>query len=162
MTVTGDHFKELLSSLPAGVTVVTTAVGDDLHGATCSAVCSVSADPPQLLVCLSRASRTGAAVRASGRFAVNILRDGRESLAARFASPTADRFGGLEVSWHEAAPVLPQEALVAWAACEVVQVIPAGTHDVVVGSVLAGEAMPEPPLLYFQRAYRALSQAAAL
>jgi flavin reductase (DIM6/NTAB) family NADH-FMN oxidoreductase RutF len=162
MTVTADQFRELLASLPAGVTVVTAALGSDLHGATCSAVCSVSAEPPQLLVCLSHASRTGAAVRSSGRFAVNILRDGGESLAARFASPTADRFGGLDLRWHEGAPVLPESALVAWATCEVVQVVPAGTHDVVVGSVVGGQALPEPPLLYFQRAYRALRQPAVL
>lgn len=162
MTVTSDQFRELLASLPAGVTVVTTCVGDELHGATCSAVCSVSADPPQLLVCLSRSSRTGAAVRRSGRFAVNILRDGSEGLAARFASPSADRFSGLQVRSEQGAPVLPADELVAWAACEVVQVIPAGTHDVVVGSVLAGESMPQPPLLYFQRAYRVLSQSAAV
>src|SRR4051812_9405794 len=56
MTVDRAHFIDAMSRGVTGVTVVTTSgeLGD--FGQTVSAMCSVSADPPLLLVCINRKS----------------------------------------------------------------------------------------------------------
>jgi flavin reductase (DIM6/NTAB) family NADH-FMN oxidoreductase RutF len=54
-----------------------------------------------LVVCLHRDAPTQEAVVASGAFAVNILREGDDRLARRFATPQEDyrgRFGRLQIA----------------------------------------------------------------
>src|SRR5438552_17456767 len=106
-----------MASYPAGVAIVTTLETDGTpRGLTTTAVSSVSADPPLLLVCVDLTSRTLPALRAGGRFVVNFLREGRAELARLFASKRDDKFE--HVSWRASAsgiPVLEDDAP-AWAA----------------------------------------------
>ena len=50
-------------------------------GATANAVTSLSLDPPMMLACLDRGSRTLTSVRAQGRSVCNALAAGQEELA---------------------------------------------------------------------------------
>src|SRR6187431_554483 len=80
-----DEFRRALAAYPTGVTVVT-AIGDEgPSGATANSVTSLSLDPPMMLACLDRGSRTLTSVRAQGRFGVNALAAGQEELARRFS-----------------------------------------------------------------------------
>ena len=116
MPVERDLFVEIMASYPAGVAIVTTLDADGTpRGLTTTAVSSVSAEPPLLLVCVDLTSRTLPALRAGGRFVVNFLREGRSELARTFASKTEDKFEGVEWSPTAAGlPVLHEDAL-AWA-----------------------------------------------
>ncbi len=156
MPVDRATFLEIMASYPAGVAVVTTLDPEGApRGLTTTAVAGVSADPPLLLVCVDLTSRTLPALRAGGRFVVNVLREGRTELARLFASKQDDKFDS--VAWRPSAnglPVLADDAL-AWAECLVVQELEPSDHAVVLGQVedgmgLAGEA-GELPLVYYRR-----------
>ena len=139
MPVERDLFVEIMASYPAGVAVVTTLDADGTpRGLTTTAVSSVSAEPPLLLVCVDLTSRTLPALRAGGRFVVNFLREGRSELARTFASKAEDKFEGVE--WSATAsglPVLHADAL-AWAECVTVHEIEPGDHVILLGQVEEG------------------------
>jgi flavin reductase (DIM6/NTAB) family NADH-FMN oxidoreductase RutF len=155
-------FFAIMGAFPTGVAIVT-AVDASGHarGLTCNALCSVSAEPPLMLVCVERGSTTLPAIRHSGRFAVNYLAAGREALARLFASKEPDKFG--EVAWQPAdngMPWLHQDS-VALAECTTTQEIEAGDHVIFIGRVEGGHPPEEGsrPLLFFRRGYGTLSGA---
>src|SRR3954454_24327215 len=76
VAVDRSTFFQIMSAFPTGVAIVTTVEEDGTpRGLTTNAVTSVSADPPILLVCIDKDSRTLPALRASRRFVVNFMRD---------------------------------------------------------------------------------------
>jgi flavin reductase (DIM6/NTAB) family NADH-FMN oxidoreductase RutF/plasmid maintenance system antidote protein VapI len=149
-------FFALMSAFPTGVTIVATLDEDGQpRGLTCTAVCSLSADPPLLLVCIDRRSRTLPALRYSGRFVVNYLLAGRGELSNRFAGHQPDRW--LDTAWRPTRTGLPwlHADSLAYAECSLVQEIPSGDHVICVGRVDGGQP-PAPgtqPLMYFRRGY---------
>lgn len=150
------HFFEIMSAFPTGVAIVTTLAEDGTpRGLTTNAVCSVSADPPLLLVCVDRGSRTLPALLHSKRFVVNFIAEGRHELADLFASKTDDKFA--QVAWRpglHGMPCLHEDAL-AYAECSTEQQFDAGDHMILTALVEDG-ATPDPhavPILYFRRAY---------
>jgi flavin reductase (DIM6/NTAB) family NADH-FMN oxidoreductase RutF len=156
MPVDRDTFVEIMASYPAGVAVVTTLEADGTpRGLTTTAVSSVSADPPLLLVCVDLTSRTLPALRDGGRFVVNILREGRAELARLFASKRDEKFD--HVAWRPTGsgmPVLEADAL-AWAECVTVHEIEPGDHVILLGRVEegAGAADEDAPLMYYRRSW---------
>ncbi|MEU2792398.1 flavin reductase family protein [Streptomyces sp. NPDC007100] len=158
-TVTRDAFRTLMGSHPSGVAVITTAdVQGTPYGFTCTALCSVSLDPPQLLVCAGNNGSTLPVLAARGAFTVNLLHSAGRRAAEAFAGPAAERFSS--VPWQPAPatglPVLTQDAHTT-AECRVTRLIPAGDHTMVIGEVLATQthapAAEEAPLLYGMRRY---------
>lgn len=154
-----EELFAIMSAFPTGVAVVTTRDAQGRpRGLTAQSVASVSAEPPLVLVCIDRESRTLPALRASRRFVVNFLRADRGALCARFASKTEDKFAG--VAWREAAdgmPVLHEDAL-AHAECTTERELQVGDHVVVIGLVVGGQP-PEPdgvPLVYYRRRFSPL------
>lgn len=149
-------FFEVMASFPTGVAVVTTVDAAGIpRGLTTTAVCSVSADPPTLLVSIAHASRTLDAVRGRGSFVVNFVGDGRTELCLRFASKVEDKFEG--VAWQltgGGVPLLHEDAI-AWAECTVACEVDVADHSLVVGKVVAGglSAELEAPLLYYRRSW---------
>src|SRR6266536_4037747 len=94
-----ELFKNVIGSFPAGVTIVTARGADGVpRGLTSNAVCSVSANPPLLLVCVDKRSQTLPSIQTSGAFVVNFLVAGREELSNRFASKDPDKLAG--VAWE--------------------------------------------------------------
>ncbi|MET9834937.1 flavin reductase family protein [Streptomyces sp. NPDC006385] len=84
MAIDPQQLRTCLGHFATGVTVVSCAVGDTLHGATVNAFTAVSLDPPLVLVSLDRASK--AARLLPGRpFTVNVLAEEQRHLALRFA-----------------------------------------------------------------------------
>ena len=59
--------------LAAGVTIVTTGLGEQRAGLTATSVSSLTAEPPRLLVCIHRDADTHALILRSRAFAVNVL-----------------------------------------------------------------------------------------
>jgi flavin reductase (DIM6/NTAB) family NADH-FMN oxidoreductase RutF len=149
-------FFSIMSAFPSGVTVLTTLDPDGRpKGLTCTSTCSLSAEPPLLLVCIDGRSSSLPALRQSGRFVVNYLLAGRGDLSNRFASRDQDRWQG--VAWRatrSGMPWLHADSL-AYAECTLVQEMPGGDHVVVIGRVDGGQP-PAPgtkPLMYFRRSY---------
>jgi len=86
-------FKDVLAHWASGVTIVTANDEGIVHGMTVSSFSSLSLEPPLVLVCAFRGSRTRELIGRSGRFAVNLLAEGQAGLATRFAGrrTTCDR-----------------------------------------------------------------------
>lgn len=156
MGIGPDEFRHVLGHFASGVTVVTTWDADGRPtGLTASAFTSVSLEPPLILVCVDHKAQSYPALRASGRFAVNVLAVEHETLSRRFATTDADKFNG--VSYHPGPlglPLLP-EAL-AHLECRTVHAYSGGDHTIFVGEVEAAHAHDGEPLLYFRGDYTRL------
>ena len=151
-----ERFRLALASYPTGVTVVTAIGPNGPSGATANAVTSLSLDPPMMLACLDRDSRTLASVRAAGRFGVNALAAGQEELALRFAAknPEPEQWEGVEWGESQGSPRLADALM--WVACELHDLIAGGDHLIATGSVLNVESREGMPLIFHRGAYRDL------
>jgi flavin reductase (DIM6/NTAB) family NADH-FMN oxidoreductase RutF len=159
---TGSHavarqtFFEIMASFPSGVVVVTTLGAEGSpRGLTTTAVASVSADPPTVLVCVDQSSRTLAGLRARRRFVINFMAEGRSHLCLLFASKEDDKFASVDwVGTKTGLPLLHRDAL-AWAECSILHDVEIGDHALLVARVDDGGVQPElePPLMYYRRSW---------
>lgn len=156
MPVSQEEFRTALSRFASGVTVVTTKDGGGkIHGLTVSAFCSVSLEPPLVLVCIEKAAASHFAFQESGLFAANVLNVTQQDISERFASQLIDRFDGLDFSLSEHG--LPTLAgCLATLECKIVHSYDGGDHTVYIGTVLNSDANDGDPLLYFRSDYRTL------
>lgn len=154
-----------MARLGAAVNVITTVGPDGPCGLTASAVCSVTDDPPTLLLCINRESDMNVAFRSSGVLCVNTLAASQEALSPLFAGFTgvaqADRFAAEQwTTLVTGAPVLT-DSIVSFD-CRVTQSTEVGTHTVFFCEVQAIQASgAHEGLIYFGRSYhRIIVQAA--
>ncbi|HEY4774145.1 MAG TPA: flavin reductase, partial [Xanthobacteraceae bacterium] len=153
-------FREALSRYGAAVHVVTTDGAAGRTGFTATAVCSVSDDPPTLLVCLNRKSQASALIAANRTFCVNTLPADAEALSDVFAGRTgavgAERFKlGTWTTLSTGAPVLT--SAIAACDCRLVEIKAVASHNVIFGVVETVALGPDAPaLVYRGRAYRSL------
>jgi len=157
MTVTPQAFIQAMRQLAAGVTLITTAHDGRRAGLTATAVCSVSADPPQLLACINRQAETHRLIAQSGAFAVNVLASGQHRLAEIFAGGGGlygeHRFAAADwTTMITGAPVLrPCRASFD---CRLVEHLPASSHSIFIGRVVAVDLHPDlDPLVYVEGDY---------
>jgi len=157
-SATSAGFRSLMAGFPTGVAVVTTfGTDNEPRGMTLSSVCSVSVEPPTLLVCVRAGSPTLTAMLLSGEFTVNLLHHRARPAAELFASGSPDRFD--RVDWA-APPAIGGPHLVrdahAMADCRISHQQQVATHVVVFGDVMHVTLQPEEqPLLYGMRQYAA-------
>jgi flavin reductase (DIM6/NTAB) family NADH-FMN oxidoreductase RutF len=141
-------FLAAMGELASGVVLVTCRVAGRPWGMTVSAFTSVSADPAIVLVSLRADGTSATAIKASRRFAVNILADDQEAVARRGSAPGAPKFVD---------DVVIAGAL-AHVECELVQAVDIADHTVLFGRVVAAHADQEgSALVYHRRAYRTVA-----
>ncbi|OXC76718.1 flavin reductase family protein [Caballeronia sordidicola] len=165
MAIDVNAFRTGMRRLAGHVCLVTTVhPNGERAGLTATAVCSVSAEPPTILICVNRQNSSHAVIRESKIFAVNVLALEDQELANRFASRIVgeERFNeGLWTTLETGAPVL-ESALVSFD-CRIAQAIEVGTHGIVFGAIEAirvrqAEAKP---LLYVHGSYGGFASAGA-
>jgi flavin reductase len=146
-TIAPADFKAAMRGLAAAVCVITTRHETLANGMTATAVCSVSADPPSILVVVNRSNRSHALIRDSGVFAVHILSKGQERLATHFAGRPEPPFVSVPTrSGATAAPLIENcETVVD---CVVGAETDFGTHTIFVGRIVAARYGVAEPLLY--------------
>jgi flavin reductase (DIM6/NTAB) family NADH-FMN oxidoreductase RutF len=154
VTITPEEFRLALSHFATGVTVVTVD-HDHPHGMTASAFASVSLEPPLVLVCLDKASRTRELLLEKGSFAINVLSSAQEDVSRAFSKRGTKPFDSLSHHAGETGnPLL--DGAIAWLECNVHEVVEMGDHDIVVGEVVCADSATGAPLLYFDQGYREL------
>jgi len=147
-----EQYKSGMRHLAGGVTLITTLHQGLRGGLTATAVCSVSVDPPQLLICVNKDASAHDSIGASGIFCVNVLNERQRDLALRFSGQHGidgdERF--VDRNWtslRTGAPALP-EALVSFD-CRVGAQLDAGSHTIFVGKVMAVGLTDGTPLIYW-------------
>jgi flavin reductase (NADH) len=156
VAVTREEFLAIMSAFPTGVAIVTTLEPDGTpRGLTTNAVTSVSADPPILLVCVDRNSRTLPALLHTKRFVVNFMRSDHEEICRLFASKADDKFARVMWTPGEGGVPILHEGAVAHAECVTLEELEMGDHVVVTGQVVGGSApaADDVPIVYFRRSY---------
>ena len=151
-------FRDVIRHLASGVTIITSTLGGEAVGLTATAVCSVSATPPLLLISLTATSQTAQGVAETGRFAVHLLLHRARRYAEQFASRGA-HFEGVRYAKHSGSEIPLLSDVLGWFVCEVEQTIPTADHVIFVGRVVECELRDKAPdpLLYFDRGYRKLA-----
>lgn len=150
-------FKQGMRRLAAGVSIIATEFEGKRHGLVATAVSSVSADPPTLLVCIAQSASAHDFIARSGRFSVNVLGAQDRAVAEKFSVPAlrARRFEfGEWTTLHTGAPVLAT-ALVGFD-CVVGEEARVASHTVFFGRVV-GVRVHEgaiDPLLFWNGAYQ--------
>ena len=148
-------FREAIGHFATGVTVITTLHDGKPAGMTASAVASLSLDPVLLLVCIANRLPTHTAIEGARRFVVNVLGEGQEDLALRFAKPSPDKFAGVALDASYELPVLGDA--IAHFLCDVHESFPGGDHSIITGLVRECDAKSGTrPLLYFRSGFGAL------
>ena len=152
LLATPEDFKRGMRQFAAGVSIVTVAYEGTRDGLTATAVTSISAEPPHLLVCVNATAGAHGPIHRSGSFCLNLLARDQEAIAKRFAgmdgAARGDRFAlGTWATLSTGAPVL--DGALANFDCIVVREIEAATHTVFIGRVLAVRTDPHgEPLIY--------------
>ena len=159
MAVNVDDFKKALQLWASGVTVVTTT-SEQLgpQGMTVTAFSSVSANPPQILVCLNQNADTVNGIEASQYFAVNVLRADQQDVSNQFAggASQAERFANTAWTASASGSPLLNDSIVSLD-CKVIDKVLAGSHWIVIGEIQETVCRTGEPLLYFSGAYRELN-----
>jgi 3-hydroxy-9,10-secoandrosta-1,3,5(10)-triene-9,17-dione monooxygenase reductase component len=151
---TPSEWRAAMGYFPSGVTIVTTWEDAAPVGSTVNAFCSVSLDPPLLLICLDLTNPIRAALGQAGVFGVNMLPEHGRPIAQRFArEPLTDRF--CDYPYHAAPGGAPQlDAAPVFIDCVVENIHFAGDHLIAVGRGLRIEhASADAPLLYHKGGY---------
>ena len=158
---TPDDFRRVIGRFATGVSIVTSRLGDELHGMTANAVSSLSLEPMLVLVCVDRTADTHDIIAGSRAFVLNILQEGQEELSRHFADKATEGAHRLDAVPHvfgeTGAPIL--EDCLAYLECRVTQGLDGGDHTIFVGEVVAaGEpAKDARPLLFYRGRYRRLA-----
>lgn len=153
-----ELFRDVFGHFATGVAVITSAGPTGAGGMTANALCSLSLDPLLALVCFENAARTLPIVREAGHFAVNVLSADQEALAGVFASkmPEAEKLEGVAHRLERGMPII--EGSLAWAVCELRELLPGGDHTIGIGEIIAMGTGGGEPLLWYRGRYRALSE----
>jgi flavin reductase len=149
-------FKKGMRRLASGVSIITTRLGEARFGMIATAVSSVSAEPPTLLICVNRTASSHDPIRLSGVYCVNLLSADEDEITERFSSSQMRDSRFADADWREmetGAPALAT-SLVSFD-CRVVQEIEIASHTIFIGEVAAIELWAEQsaPLVYVDGQY---------
>lgn len=153
-----SSFLQAMAEAATSVTLVTTDGRAGRFGVTVSAFASVSADPPMLLACINRRSPAAAAIAANGGYCVNVLSAAQSFLADVFAG-RSERFAPYDfgsADWQRADGGWRLLDSIASFDCALDRDIAAGTHQILIGRVLATHRDAQADassLVYARRAY---------
>jgi flavin reductase (DIM6/NTAB) family NADH-FMN oxidoreductase RutF len=154
-SVGAETFREVLAGVCAPVSVVTSHHRGRPHGTTVSAFCSLSLQPPMVLVSLDVGSDLLAMVSESRIFGINVLGREHSELALNFARKGADKFDGID--WTLDGDVPRIAGVASWFVCRLEQLYEGGDHLVAIGLVERAERAQGEPLLYYNRSFGTLA-----
>ncbi|WP_132993055.1 3-hydroxy-9,10-secoandrosta-1,3,5(10)-triene-9,17-dione monooxygenase reductase subunit [Gordonia zhaorongruii] len=148
------QFRTAMGQFCTGVAVITTVTDEgNPVGFACQSFACLSLDPPLVVFCPMKTSRTWPLIEQSGTFVVNILSNKQQDVSAVFGAPGDDKFS--KVDWDPSpggAPVIRHS--LTWAECSVEAVNDGGDHHVVIGRAkVLGEVLQDKPLLFYRGGY---------
>lgn len=144
-------FKAAMRRLTSAVTIVSTQDGETRWGMTATAVTSLSADPPSVLVCINRSASIRAHLRPQANLCVNLLSIEHAALSRAFSGGVAPERRFDLGNWGDADDGVPYlRDATASLFCEVDQLIEYGSHSVAVGRVYSVRLGPNATSLVYR------------
>lgn len=109
--IDSQTFRQVLGQFCTGITIITTVHDNIPVGFACQSFAALSLDPPLVLFCPTKLSRSWKAIEATGRFCVNVLTEKQKDISARFGSKEAFVVFGAVQSLSEPPRVKPRPLL---------------------------------------------------
>lgn len=162
MAMEAALFREAMRLTASGVSVVTSEGAAGKAGITVSTLCSLSLEPPSVMISINREKSALAILMANGTFTANVLSEDQAKVADAFAGLIpefrSDRFAA--ANWRRLGngSLVLDGALCAFD-CRVAMSFDFGSHRIVVGEVLDLEVGSGAPLIHANRTYYRLSDA---
>ena len=138
-------FRRTLGMFATGVTVLTTRVGETVHGMTVNAFMSVSLRPPLVLISLDRGTRMCGMLHEGSRFGVSVLAKGQSGLSETYARRARD---GVEPEFVVVRETPLVEGALAHLVARVVRTYWGGDHSLFLGHVEYARCEEGEPLLF--------------
>ena len=154
--ISRNEFRDAMARVCSPVNVITTNGPAGRGGFTATAMCSVTDEPPSLLVCMNSGSSQTGLFLENRRFCVNVLAGDHRDLAGFFAGREADmasRYAAAE--WVDLASgnLALADAIVSFD-CQLKEARLIGTHNILIGEVTEIRARRDGnALLYFDRSF---------
>jgi flavin reductase len=159
LAVDEQAFKSALRQVASAVFVLTAQAGETANGLTTTSLCSVSTEPPLVVVSINRGAAAERLVADSGAFAINYLTEDQHRIARLFTGTEFapdERFA--EGKWTRlatGAPVL--EGALATFDCKVESQLEQGTHSIFFGRVVATLSLDQECLMWRDGSFRRLA-----
>jgi flavin reductase (DIM6/NTAB) family NADH-FMN oxidoreductase RutF len=147
-------FRRTLGMFATGVTVLTTRVGEQVHGMTANAFMSVSLRPPLVLISIDRRAKMGGLLHQGTRFGVSVLEAKQTGLSDRFAGRVADDVPEATFEVVHDTPLV--EGALAHLVAHVVRSYWGGDHSLFLGQVEFARYGDGRPLLFHGGRYERL------
>ncbi|WP_341757113.1 MULTISPECIES: flavin reductase family protein [unclassified Candidatus Tisiphia] len=155
--VNSEQFKQALSTLPTGVTIITTLYNSKLFGFTASSFTSVSLLPPLVSFCLDKHSFSISAFASSECFAVSILAENQEDISRHFSKFSTDKFAGISYDLGQTSNCPLIKGAVCHIECNKFSQYEVGDHVILIGQVINTIVNSNvKPLVHCLRQYRGL------
>jgi flavin reductase len=158
-----DALRHVMGHFASGVTIATTLHHGIKHAMTATAVCSVSLEPPLVLVCVGKASRFHGAILKAENWCLSLLTVHQEPVARHFSSSGRDLLSQFDHVPHTPSPLSGTpliDGALAWLECTTYGRHDGGDHTIVVGEIVRASGLPSdddpnapPPLTYYRGAY---------
>jgi 3-hydroxy-9,10-secoandrosta-1,3,5(10)-triene-9,17-dione monooxygenase reductase component len=159
--VSADVHRAAARMFASGVTIAAAAHGGRIHAIAATAFCSLSLDPPMVLLAVNHSGQLVELTRGAGHVGISIL--GEEQREISEWAATSGRVPGASLPYptqvaRTGAPLI--EGAIAWFDCEVQSATQQGDHIVIIGLVVEAWAAEQArPLVYFDGRYHALGRA---
>ncbi len=147
------ELRNCFGKFATGITVITAVAPDGTKlGLTVNSFSSLSLDPPMILWSLDKRSNSLDALKNASHFAVNVLASDQMDLSNKFASPSDEKFAGVElIDSKYGLPLLA--GAVAHLECKNVETHDGGDHLIFIGQVEHFNIGDRKPLLYANGQY---------
>lgn len=147
-------YRNSLSAFTTGVAIVTTRTPEgEKVGLTVNSFTSLSIDPPMVLWCLGKKSKSVPLFQKSRPFTVSVLTAGQQHLAEIFSSQNNDRFKDVALAGDPTgAPII--DGCLSWFECKVDNIFDGGDHHIIVGEVSRFGRQDEKPLVFQNGEYK--------
>lgn len=157
MSFNSRDFRNAMGAFATGVTVISVADDEDVHGMTANSITSVSLNPPIVLACVDQKAKCLNLIENAGYFGVNILKDYQVEISKLFANQKIEQTPTFTFRQSEIGAPLLNDALVSLN-CKVIQSVVSGDHTVFFGEVVELNVDEGTPLCFFKGQYRALAE----
>lgn len=149
-------FKIAMRGAAASVSVVSAASGERWHAMTATSYCSVSMDPPSILVCVNRSASMHAMLHEGAEFCLNLLTERHQALSiACGTGGSEDRFSSADWEARDGTPYVVDAQSNVF--CRIDRVVDHGTHSIMISSVMEVRTAEDiAPLIYLDGDYLAL------